>query len=76
MGVIEETEKRYYEDDSEESLRVYAESLSAAGEALGTLITMELEANIDPQESVHRSYPAIYKLRAQILVTLLPEPTC
>ena len=65
--VLDNLEQQFYDQGTNDTLIAYAKALDIAGDALGKLITMELEVDLDPEVNIVRSHPEINKLRAKIL---------
>ena len=67
MNQLDAAECKYYDEDTIEALKEYAEALTASSNGLGALITMELNTVLEPNQNIFRSHPEIYKQRAKVL---------
>ena len=68
MPSLDDLEYEYYDKGTKESLIDYADSLTAADDPLGRLITLELEANLSPEDrNLRTQYPNIARLRNEII---------
>lgn len=67
MDAVAAAEDHYFNEETEPSLKAYAQVLDAAGNELGKLIALEMEAELDPNATFHSCPPEIKSLRKKVL---------